>query len=187
MEKQCSKCNEVKPISEFGKRRGKVGGMSWCIICNRNRFKNYYAENTQHVLTKNKNYVKDNYESVLAYRRNYANDKYKNSPEFRFANHISKHIQGIKNRQDFKDLWDEVREVYDMYNIPYDIDHLIPKHWFLVKTPKYLINHLDNLQVIDADYNRSKQARWSDPVPSEYLDKVRPYIKKKFEGLLKSL
>ena len=187
MEKQCSKCNEVKPISEFGMKRGKVGGMSWCKICNRNRFKKFYKENTQYVLTKNKNYVKDNYESVLTYRRNYANDKYKNCPEFRFANHISKHIQGIKNRQDFKDLWDEVRKDYDEKGISYHIDHLIPQSWFLIRTPKHIVNHLDNLQVIDAHYNMSKKHRWSDPVPSEYLDKIRPYIKKKFKGLLKSL
>jgi len=192
MEKQCSKCDEVKPISEFGKLRGKIGGMAKCKVCNRDRYKTYRDKN----IDKEKQRAKDkmfynpiymsNYRNTEKYRKK-QRDKYISNSDFRFGQIIKGHLQGVKNREDFKEIWDDVREVYDMYDIPYHIDHMVPKNWFLVRTPKYLINHLDNLQVIDADYNLSKQDRWSDPVPSEYLDKIRPYIKKKFEGLLKSL
>ena len=213
MEKQCSKCNEVKPISEFGKLSKSKDGLNYyCKVCGRQRCKNYYGNNIEkerertkqkrlnnleYSLNRSKKYYYENKESLKSLKKqwldnnpNYYNDYYhsnKSNPEFRFGILVRKHLKGVSNRQEFKEIWDDVREVYDMYDIPYHIDHMVPKSWFLVRTPKYLINHLDNLQVIDADYNLSKLNRWSDPVPSDYLDKIRPYIKKKFEGLLKSL
>ena len=213
MEKQCSKCNEVKPISEFGVLRGKVGGMSHCKVCNRKRGMSHFNKNKDKILLQNKiwkeknpdkvkeitkSYYHNNLEfhkkRVSIYQKNnnsklalYRKHRYNTNPEFHFMEQVRGHLKGVKNRQKFKDLWDDTYKMYDEKGIPYDIDHLIPKNWFLVRTPKHLINHLDNLQVIDMKYNRSKKDRWSDPVPSEYLDKVRPYIKKKFEGLLKSL
>ena len=207
MEKQCSKCDEVKPISEFGKKRGKVGGMSWCKVCENIRSKKKYdpikkkqyrLKNKEVILKQKKEYYELNKEEVLErnkqflinnpnYLKDRYNERYHNDSEYRFGYLISSHLKGVKNRQDFKDLWDEVRKDYDEKGISYHIDHLIPKSWFKVGSPKHIINHLDNLQVIDANYNMSKQDRWSDPVPSEYLDKIRPYIKKKYEGLLYTL
>ena len=212
MEKQCTKCDEVKPISEFGVLRGKVGGRSQCKVCEKIKNRNYYRDNAekekerckqkrlnnlQYHLDRSKKYYHENKENLKLTKKqwlednpNYYNDYYhgkKSNPEFRFGILVKKHLKGVSNRQEFIDIWDEVYQVYDMYNIPYHIDHMVPKSWFLIRTPKSLINHIDNLQVIDENYNRSKNNRWSDPVPSDYLDKIRPYIKKKFEGLLKSL
>ena len=194
MEKQCCKCNQVKPISEFGNLSKSKDGLNYhCKPCDRKKGKSYYDKNTEIILKKNNDYRKrTNYDKVNQKRNTERKSKryherYKNDPEFRFMEQVRGNLQGVKNRKVFKDLWDEVRKDYDEKGISYDIDHLIPRSWFLVRTPKHLINHLDNLQVIDRNYNRSKKDRWSDPVPSEYLDKVRPYVKKKFEGLLKSL
>ena len=198
MEKQCTKCNEVKSISEFGVLRGKVGGMPWCKVCNRNRGKVHFIKNKDEILKQskiyyqenkewwskhNKEYFQENKETI--YQRN--NYNYNNNPDYRFSRMVLSHLRGVKNRQEFLDIWGPTYKMYDEKGIPYDIDHKVPQSWFLVRTPKYLINNLDNLHVIDRKYNRSKLNRWSDPVPSEYLDKIRPYIKKKFEGLLKSL
>tara|TARA_R110001632_G_scaffold137914_2_gene253585 strand:- start:23 stop:766 length:744 start_codon:yes stop_codon:yes gene_type:complete len=176
--KGCQSCNEVKPLDKMrkmGQRNGKVKYGSVCKVCFNKQQKKDYWDNRQSELErcriKNKKYW----------------DKNKNTPEFIWSQKIMRHLKGVSNRQKFKDLWDEVYQVYDMYNIPYHIDHMVPKSWFLVRTPKSLINHIDNLQVIDAKYNSSKKHFWSDPVPNEYLDKIRPYVKKKFEGLLKSL
>tara|TARA_R110002153_G_scaffold167612_1_gene320291 strand:+ start:15 stop:593 length:579 start_codon:yes stop_codon:yes gene_type:complete len=192
MEKQCSKCNEVKSISEFGMHRGKIGGMSQCKVCNRNRGRNYYGNNTE----KEKKRCKDKFIYDSVYVSNYRTtdkykkklkDRYHTDPEYRFGRILLANLQGVKNRKEFKVIWDDVIEIYNFYGISYDIDHKVPKSWFLISTPKYLINHLDNLHVIDRKYNRSKLNRWSDPVQSEYLDKIRPYVKKEHLGLLKSL
>ena len=193
MEKQCSKCNEVKSISEFGKlSNSKDGYMSWCKPCNRKRVRNYYGNNTEKEKKRKKDtFIYDsvyvsNYRTTDKYKKK-LKDRYHNDPEYRFGRILLGNLQGVKNRKEFKVIWDDVIEIYNFYGISFDIDHKVPKSWFLVSTPKYLINNLDNLHVIDRKYNRSKLNRWSDPVPSEYLDKIRPYIKKKFEGLLKSL
>lgn len=195
-EKKCSKCGEVKPISEFGNLRGKVGGMSQCKVCNRKRGKEHNDKNTDKI----KLYYLKNRERIIKrvcdnnkknprteYMRDYQRKRYNTETEFRFMEQVRTHLKGVKNRKEFLDIWGDTYQVYDFYGIPYHIDHKVPKSWFLVRTPKSLINHMDNLQVIDKDYNLSKNNRWSDPVPSEYLDKIRPYIKKKFQGLLKSL
>ena len=98
-----------------------------------------------------------------------------------------KHVRTVKSRKEFIDKWRDTLKMYDDMGIEYHIDHMVPKNWFKMDTDKELVNHLDNLQVIDAHYNTSKRNRWSDPVPSEYLNKIRPYIKEERLGDLKSL
>ncbi len=46
--KKCSKCGEVKPVSEFGKDKGAKDGLfRWCKVCNRNHQKEYRAKNPE--------------------------------------------------------------------------------------------------------------------------------------------
>ena len=55
MEKQCSKCNEVKPISEFGKLSKSKDGLNYhCKICDRKKVRSYYNKNTEKVLKRTK-------------------------------------------------------------------------------------------------------------------------------------
>ncbi len=207
--KGCPKCLDIKPLEEFstsGKTPGGLIKYGMCRSCDNNRDrandtynwrqrntqkiyemrKLYRERNAEKIKIEKKIYYQKNRDKINAYQRK-RKSKLKENPEYRFTKRIESHLKGVSNRQVFKVIWDDVREVYDFYGIPHQIDHMVPKSWFLVRTPKNLINHLDNLQVIDAKYNNFKNNRWSDPVPSEYLDKIRPYIKKKFEGLLKSL
>ena len=179
--KGCQSCGEVKTFIEMVNR-----GESYsyhCKKCKNKQVHDWVIINPD----KRKSIIDRFNENNPNYNNEYYKNRYNNDSEFRWSENVRFHMRGVSIRQEFKDLWDDVREVYDFYDIPYHIDHMVPKSWFLVRTPKYLINHLDNLQVIDEDYNKSKLNKWSDPVSSEYLDKIRPYIKKKFEGLLKSL
>ena len=211
--KCCSKCDMVKPVSDFGNSsRSKDGKRSSCKECGNIYNKKHYQDNREQKLMYGelwreenkerfkqiqKNYRDNNREKVLNSKktwnknnREYYNSyfhKHKHDNEFRFAYTLRNHLRGVEKRKEFKDIWDDIREVYDMYGVPYHIDHMIPQYWFKINTPTSLINHLDNLQVIDADYNLSKKDRWSDPVPSEYLNKIRPYIKEERLGDLISL
>jgi hypothetical protein len=105
---------------------------------------------------------------------------YHSNAEYKFTCALTKHIKGIKNRQDFKDIWSDVESIYVMYGINYHIDHLIPKTWFKVSTPKNIVNNINNLQVIDAKYNLNKKNKWADPVCPEYLEIAKPYLKKNY-------
>lgn len=182
-EKKCSKCGEVKCISEYGVLRGKVGGMPRCKVCSRKRSLEYLKKNYDKIKIQreqNKNYNNK-------YQREYRRNRYNSDNEFKWVVKVMDHVRGASNRQEFKDKWDSVRQDYEKKGITYHIDHMIPREWFKTNTNIGLVNHIDNLQVIDAEYNLNKKNFWSDPVPSDYLDKVRPYIKKKYLGLLKSL
>ena len=210
--KCCSKCEEVNPISEFGNLRGNVGGMSWCIVCNKKRgvkfhkdnpdvSKTYYQKNKERIVKRvcdynktsdkrksyMKQYLKDNKEVLNKKQAIRRKERYHNDAEYYFREKIRGHLRGVQKRKEFTDIWESTYKMYDDMGIEYHIDHMIPKNWFKMNTPKSLINHLDNLQVIDSDYNTSKQDRWSDPVPSEYLNKIRPYIKEERLGDLKSV
>jgi hypothetical protein len=72
-----------------------------------------------------------------------------------------------------------------MYGIAYHIDHLIPVTWFNHNTPKYIVNDIRNLQVIDFEYNIKKNNRWADEVSEDYYTLILPYVKKTYISKLK--
>jgi hypothetical protein len=46
--KKCSRCSQVKPLTEFGAQRGaRDGRSSHCLECNRARMQKHYAENAE--------------------------------------------------------------------------------------------------------------------------------------------
>ena len=93
MEKKCSRCEEVKPIENFGKRKvSKDGYYGLCKICRNNdcrkskknkiyteeelliekeRKKKYYIENKEDILLKNKDYRDNNKDSAKIYKSMY--------------------------------------------------------------------------------------------------------------------
>ena len=122
-----------------------------------------------------------------SYDADYRRNRRKVDPEFHWGELVMKHVRTVKSRKEFIDKWGDTLKMYDDKGIKYNIDHMVPRNWFKMNTPKSLVNHIDNLQVIDAHYNQSKADRWSDPVPSEYLNKIRPHIKEERLGDLISL
>lgn len=156
-------------------------------------FKKWYNNNKDYVLEKTSNYRYENREAIrkkdreyskTTKRKNYVNEmsrkKQKTDPDYRFRGRIMRHIKGVQNRKEFIEIWGDVKSVYEMYGIKYHIDHKIPKNWFNHNTPSIIVNNINNLQIIDATYNLSKQDMWADSVCLEYLNIVKPYIKKKY-------
>lgn len=46
MDKKCTLCQEIKPISEFNKKKASTDGkQNVCRLCNRLKSRNYYAKN----------------------------------------------------------------------------------------------------------------------------------------------
>jgi 5-methylcytosine-specific restriction endonuclease McrA len=57
--KPCSKCREVKPIDEFGKRpKNSDGLMGWCKACYARYHQKWYCENRERALARSHEYAK---------------------------------------------------------------------------------------------------------------------------------
>ena len=56
-EKQCSKCGEIKPFSEFHKdKKGTHGLRTWCKACEREYQRKYHKDNRKKVNENSHNY-----------------------------------------------------------------------------------------------------------------------------------
>ena len=115
-----------------------------------------------------------------ARRNKKTKERYKTDPDFKFQCNIMAWIRGIDNRDDFKQEWGDVMDVYVMYGVKYNIDHKVPRSWFKHTAPVELVNDIRNLQVVDWKYNNSKVNRWADPVSNEYLGLIEPHIKQEY-------
>jgi len=70
--KQCSRCKETKPKSEFGKNKSKSDGLhSYCNICNVEYSKKYRENNRDAVLERNKKYRENNREQIVESLKKY--------------------------------------------------------------------------------------------------------------------
>lgn len=84
--KRCSKCNNIKSISLFGKDKQKKDGVySSCLECKKSYFKNYYNLNKDRVLFKNKEWFSNNKEKQKEYFKKF-NKLYKNKRNTYFKN-----------------------------------------------------------------------------------------------------
>jgi len=81
-EKRCSKCGEVKPISEFHKNKnGKYGVRADCKLCFKELIKNHYEENKEQIKEIKKKYRKENKEYYKEYRKKYYKENKENIKE----------------------------------------------------------------------------------------------------------
>ncbi len=72
VEKICTKCNEVKPLSDYSaKFDGKYGYNSRCKVCELLRGKKYKEENKEKISRKNKIYNKKNKKKLVKARKVY--------------------------------------------------------------------------------------------------------------------
>ena len=78
MKKKCTKCGEVKSLSEFYKQRAKkIGVMSSCKCCDNQRQREYRKKNGEKVNKNRRKYCKNNRDKMNATSRRY----YKKPPE----------------------------------------------------------------------------------------------------------
>lgn len=82
--KQCIKCNEVKELTEFYKRKKSPDGRyNTCKSCASQHAKNSYAKNRDHVLSCKRTYGKANRKRISAYYATYYKERYHSDPAFR--------------------------------------------------------------------------------------------------------
>jgi hypothetical protein len=84
--KECSKCRETQPVSEYSKSKSYSDGLQYaCKSCARNHYQNnkermskhmkeYYEANKEHILKHTKRYRDANKEKILKRNRQYYRD-----------------------------------------------------------------------------------------------------------------
>lgn len=71
--KTCTKCGEVKPVSEFGKRKScKFGINSECLVCTYLRGLQYAKDNSEKVKLQRAEHYQANRDTIIANARAYA-------------------------------------------------------------------------------------------------------------------
>lgn len=160
--KKCSKCGEVKNLTEYtAAKTGRLGVRSDCRLChnlsvkygrkplNEERTKQrakyqkqYRAENEQHLIDYHAEWSRNNLDKVYAITRKYQERKAAQTP---------KNLT-LKEKIAMQNLYVIARELSLTTGVKYEVDHVKP----LSKGGK---NRLSNLQVITRAENRKKGSK----------------------------
>ncbi len=131
--KQCSTCEEIKPVSEFYVDNSKLSSISsGCNTCNCSKKHEYYAQNTELISDRNKQYRKNDPDKFRVKDANKKYSKMRRIPP-----------------------WSETEKINDMYrNRPegMQVDHIIPLHGELVSG----LHVFSNLQYLTVKENSLK-------------------------------
>jgi len=115
--KQCAKCNEVKPVTEFGKyTRSKDGLKARCKECMRADAKKYNEENRAEVNEYYRAWREANREKIRKARKAYREE---NRAEFRERGRAWKEANRELLREANKVYYEENKVAYSEYNKAY--------------------------------------------------------------------
>jgi len=100
VDKQCSRCGQVKPVEEFGKRpKNKDGLMGWCKACYQVWHREWYQNNKEKVRQKSRNYAKT--EKRQEYLKKYREENKERTREYHkqyYEENKKKHLEQGKQR-----------------------------------------------------------------------------------------
>ena len=124
MEKKCSKCGEVKSLSEFHKRKdSKDGHRADCIVCRTNHGKEYRENNRELILKRKKKYYEDNRERLKV-----KYDEYRKNNKDKIIEYRRRNRENIlrKKREYYRENREELlkkKKVYRKENPHKDIEY----------------------------------------------------------------
>ena len=126
--KECSKCHEIKPVSEFSKNNGATDGLkSKCRECikkhyqeNKDKFKEihrkYYQENKDKISEKHREYYQENKDkSKEKHREYYQENKDKINEKHKKRYQENKNKINEKNREYYQENKDKFKEKHRKY------------------------------------------------------------------------
>jgi hypothetical protein len=190
MEILCSKCGLNPPYNHYSKQ---------CIECKKKYNYKWRKQKgiTEHEKVKNKNYYYSNREKLIKYATAWSKanpDKVRinnNKPSIKKSkyNRIyslihntlkSKNLKKNSKTKELlgytaKDLRDHLNKFSNIWDNMH-IDHKIPVDWFDDDTPLYIINHLDNIWLVESKYNLEKQDKWCNIPNESYLSIAKQYL-----------
>jgi hypothetical protein len=96
--KQCTKCKEIKELTEFGKQKGcKLGLRPSCKVCRVAYGKAYVSANRESVQAYKKQYALNNVEKLRKWHREYAKKRRVADPEFKIVHNLRRRMCEILN------------------------------------------------------------------------------------------
>ena len=173
--KKCSKCKVIKDKTEFHKQKCKPDGLRVnCKTCRKEKFKQFYRDNKEKILSKNKEYYSKNKVKIQAKNKIYWNNKYHTDINFKLAQVLRKRLySAIKGYSAVDDLGCSIEELrfhlesqfkdnmsWDNYG-EWHIDHIKPLASFDLTNEEELKKacNYTNLQPLWAKDNLKKGAK----------------------------
>ena len=139
--KQCKKCKEIKPITEFGKHKiTKDGLRTICKLCNSNYSKQYYKTN----INLDKKYYNDN------------NNKIKQKRKEKYYNNLEKSKETSKKYRD-----KNVKNIKEKQKEWFNNNPNYKKEW-LKKNPEYYKKYAETYKKIRNE--KTKEREKNDPI-----------------------
>ena len=180
--KKCSKCGEVKLLSDFPRDRHKKDGLrASCKACNKLRHKEYRQINRDRVLEYFKEYRQNNREKRAQYEKEYRqkhSDKVhqrqkkwrQNNPDKVRAEHARKRAAKRNATPPWVDkaainaIYAEALWLQEFTGEPYHVDHIVP-----LKSDFVCGLHVPaNLQTLPGAENIAKSNRsWPEQLPCQ--------------------
>jgi hypothetical protein len=177
VEKKCKLCEQVKSREEFTVSVSSDGLFPYCKECYRKaQNEKYYTEDGR----------KSHRNSVNKYDRK----KYRFNDRYKTSRNLSRNFNIILKEGRVKEKWskyeiligyeviDFVKKVGGRPSSQHQIDHKIPIAWFSDDCPFSIMWDMRNLWWVTKDYNNKKGNRWCDIIPEDYLEVIRPYLKR---------
>ncbi len=188
----CRDCKQIKSLYDFAcAKKNPIGYTTLCKMCanlyNQKRRKDDPAYKTDH------NKWKSAYRKTIAGRKSYEK-QYQRRKENPHSEKMRDLLwKTLKRKGSKKSSRSEImlgytskqfKEKFPVINKGYHIDHKIPVSWFKNETPAFIIDHLENLQLLPAGINCSKADHYADSISQAFLQECLPWIKENYINLI---
>ena len=150
MEKKCSKCNVVKDVSEFGKRKDSKDGLrNDCKLCVKEVQKGYRIVNEEKQTKYMKVYYKANKEEIIkrVKKHNDANKDYKKEYDKKYRE---------ANRDKIKQYFQDNKEILAKKKKEY---RQLNKEKIAIRAKKYKISHKEQIAKQEKLYKASEHSK----------------------------
>jgi hypothetical protein len=168
MEKKCNKCNVVKDVSEFSKRKGNKDSLNGsCKQCVKEKRKEYYNTNKEKIKKQAKQYQEANKEKIKEYGKEYYNANNERYKELRVKNKDKRKQYLEANKEKLR----EKKRQYDQANKK--------------KAKEYYQTNKDRIRVVSKKYreaNKEKISEYSKEYREDNKEKIKEYGKEYREG-----
>jgi hypothetical protein len=191
--KRCSKCGEVKPVSEFSKDKSRKDGLQrQCKSCvkqynqdHREEKKQYYQDHREERKQYNRQYNQDHKEEKRQYHKQY-NQDYKEKIKQYNKQYNQDHREERKqyHKQYNQDHKEKIKQYRRQYN--QDYKEKIKQHRRQYKNKKYKtdttfrLNHIISKAISKSIKNNKNGYHWEDLV-GYTLDDLKQHLEKQFK------
>jgi predicted DNA-binding protein YlxM (UPF0122 family) len=190
----CSKCYEIKDISNFTVNEEKEvlnGVKPTCKSCDSKVGRDWYEKNSQITKERAKRHREDNPERHRELSRKKAAKSRLEKPYIhRLRGLLRRFIIATKQDKNLRTTemlgydFSDFKAFVDSSLLPLNgnhVDHKCPISWMTDNVPASIANSLDNLQIISENENETKSQWWSHPLTIDFYFQLEKWIKSEYK------